>query len=76
MEPRATQGRPAPTRSLDYELVSKDRDDEQINGTYGSGGRVGTAGNVLLAALVEEILDGDGDEDGDCDIISLWTNMR
>lgn len=35
--------------------------------TYGSGGRVGTAGNVLLAALVQDVLSRDSDEDGDCD---------
>jgi hypothetical protein len=42
--------------------------------THGSGGRVGTAGNVLLAALVEDILSGDSDEDGNCGIISMRVN--
>jgi hypothetical protein len=34
----------------------------------GAGGGVLTAGNVLLALLVDQILDGDGNEDGDLEI--------
>jgi hypothetical protein len=36
--------------------------------TYGVGRRVGAAGNVLLATLVDQVLDGDSDDDGDLDI--------
>lgn len=34
----------------------------------GAGGRVLAAGNVLLALLVDQILDGDGNEDGDLEV--------
>lgn len=44
-----------------------------LKGTYGSGRRVRTAGDVLLALLVEQVLDGDTNEDGDCDGISICT---
>jgi hypothetical protein len=39
----------------------------------GGGRRSGTAGHVLLAALVEDVLEGDSDEDGDCErsLVSL-----
>jgi hypothetical protein len=37
----------------------------------GGGRRVLAAGDVLLAALVEGILDGDSDEDGDCLYVSI-----
>ena len=40
---------------------------DQVAG--GGGGRVGTAGHVLLAALVEQVLDGDSDRDGDCQLL-------
>lgn len=36
----------------------------------GGGGGVGAAGDVLLAVLVEQILDTDSDEDGD------WREVR
>ena len=36
--------------------------------THGAGGGVLAAGNVLLALLVDQILDGDGNEDGDLEI--------
>lgn len=42
--------------------------------TYGIGGRVGAAGNVLLAALVDEVLDGHGDGDGDCTSLAHETH--
>lgn len=44
--------------------------------THGSGGRMSTAGNVLLAALVDEVLDRDSDEDGDCNMISIHVNIE
>lgn len=71
MEPRATQGRPAPTRSLLCKVVSMNIIQELCNGTYGSGRRVRTAGDVLLALLVEQVLDGNSDEDGDCGNFSI-----
>lgn len=43
--------------------------------TYGTGGRVGTAGNVLLAALVDEVLDGHSDGDGDCKSLAYRTHL-
>jgi hypothetical protein len=39
-----------------------------MDGTYGAGGRVLAAGNVLLALLVDQILDGDGNKDGDLEV--------
>jgi hypothetical protein len=41
---------------------------EDIRDTHGAGRRVLAAGNVLLALLVDEILDGDSNEDGDLEI--------
>lgn len=35
-----------------------------------------TAGNVLLAALVDEVLDRDSDKDGDCNMISIHVNIE
>lgn len=36
--------------------------------THGAGGGVLAAGNVLLALLVDQVLDGNGNEDGDLEI--------
>jgi len=44
--------------------------------THGSGGRMSTAGNVLLAALVDEVLDRDCDDEGDCNLISFHANIE
>lgn len=41
-------------------------EDSRRCNTYGAGGRVLAAGNVLLALLVDKVLDGDGKDDGDC----------
>lgn len=39
-----------------------------MDSTHGAGGRVLAASNVLLALLVDQILDGDTNEDGDLEV--------
>lgn len=64
------QGRPAPTPSLDYFNVSSCSKWMVMKCTHGSGAGVGAADDVLLAALIEDVLDRKGD-DGDCIMISI-----
>lgn len=45
---------------------------ETIWRTYGIGGRVGTAGKVFLAALVDEVLEGRNSDDVDWAVISFF----
>lgn len=48
----------------------------ELENTHGSGRRAGTAGHVLLATLVDKILDGNSDEDGDWNKISMHFNIE
>jgi hypothetical protein len=68
MEPRAMQGRPRPMRSEFCISISMMFEYSMKGDTHGAGGGVLAAGNVLLALLVDQILNGDGNEDGDLQI--------